>query len=100
MKIEHIDYDGKKVGFRFMEDGPAFVRARKRLGNIDYCPLCDEVFTLDNVTSVVLIVSNQVDVPNRFCHSECFGDQTPKQAFKIIADNYKRFLQFRGWISD
>ena len=101
MKIEHIYWDGKKVVFRYMEDGENFIEARRRLGRMDYCPLCGELFTPGTMTSVVLVWSNQVGIPDRICHAECFAEHTPEIVFNIIAGNFELYLKFKetfkGW---
>jgi len=94
---QHIDWRGKQVCFRRMPDGDRFVRTRLRIGHEDVCPLCKKRFGLDNVTSVTLIISNQVNVPNRFVHDECLARHTLEHAFKLIADDYEAAKAHAHW---
>ena len=90
-------YNGKGVGLRLMTDGQGFIKTRSRIVDSDTCPICRKVFTKDNTTSIVLIISNQIGIPNKFVHIECMEDKTPEYAFKIIADDYKEALKYKHW---
>jgi len=92
-----IMWDGKGVTFRYMEDGKKFVAARRRYGNRDVCPLCKKAFTTLTTTSVYLIISNQVGIPNRFVHTECMKEKTPAYAFRLITENYQEALKYQDW---
>lgn len=92
-----IRWNGKTVGFRNMPDGKRFVQVRRGWGNKDVCPLCKRVFTKSTTTSVILIISNQVGVPNRFVHSECLIDKTDEYAFRLIAEDYEAAKKYSDW---
>lgn len=91
--MTNIEYCGKTIGFKTFEDGQFFIRTRKRIGIEDACPLCLKPFTADNTTSVILVVSNQAGIPNRFCHTECTADKTLEYVVQIIAASYARALK-------
>ena len=97
--MRSIRYGGKTVSFREYSDDQAkkFVEARLRYGNMDVCPLCKRRFVVKNTTGVVLIVSNQVGIPNRFVHSECMADKTDEYAFRLIAEDYKEAQKYADW---
>lgn len=96
----HIRYEGKSVAFRALPDGRKFVAARRRLGHIDVCPLCKTKFTLDTITGVVLVVSNQAGIPNRFVHQECLEDKTDEYAFRLIVEDWNVANQHRQQCRD
>lgn len=95
--IRSIRWNGKIVSFRKMPDGKRFIRVRRRIKEHDVCPLCKAAFVDENTTSVVLIISNQAGVPNRFVHSECLADKTDEYVFRLIAEDYKDALEFAHW---
>ena len=95
-----IIYEGKTIGFKTMLDGQGFIGARRRINAHDICPICKKPFTPEGTTSVLLIISNQADVPNRFCHTECTIDKTLEYVFKIIADSYEEAKQHINWMKE
>jgi len=95
-----IRYDGKPVGFRMMPDGASFIKTRCRIEERDICPICNNEFTPENTTSVILVISNQVDVPNRFCHTECLSDKTLEHAFQLILHSYEDAKEHIKWLKE
>jgi len=96
-RTQRIEWDGKSVGFRLMSDGISFVKTRRRIGFIDVCPICKEKFSVSKITGVILIISNQVGIPNRFIHVECLEDKTYAYAFSIIAEDWKEAQPYKDW---
>jgi hypothetical protein len=101
-----IQWEGKNVAFAPIEDGVKFINARRRYSKFaGVCPICKIEFDENNTTSLWLVISNQVGIPNRYCHSECFVDKTFEYVFKIIYDDYQlakfhmEWLQNSGWVS-
>lgn len=92
-----VMHDGKTVAFRNIPDGRQFARMRHRMREKDRCALCKEAFALENTTGVVLVISNQAGIPNRFVHSECMEDKTPEHAFRLIAEDWKEAQKYEGW---
>ena len=101
--MDSITHNGKTVGFRRLPDGQRFIQARHRIGKHDLCPLYNVAFAPENTTAVILIISNQAGVPNRFCHEECLADKTLEYAFHEIAEDWEAAKaageQFAGWQS-
>jgi len=93
----HILYEGKRILFREMPNGKRFIEVRRRIGSRDVCPLCKQIFRKSTITSVVLITSSQVDIPNRFVHSECLVNKTDEYAFKLIAEDYEEAKKYSDW---
>lgn len=90
----------KKVGFKKMNDGEQFIKTRQKIGEKDICPLCKTPFTFNNTTAILLVISNQVGVPNRFCHSECIADKSLEWVFKIINDDYEIAKKYIKWLEE
>jgi hypothetical protein len=91
-------YEGKPVAFRLMLDGKQFIYNRKKVKkNPDICPLCRKPFIEETITSVILIISNQVGIPNRFVHSECMANLTEEYALHCIANDYQEALKYYHW---
>lgn len=97
MMTESIQWNGLHVGFRVLQDGVKFVKTRQRLGEKDMCPLCKKYFQVHGTTSVVLVISNQAGVPNRFLHSECVKDKTKEYAFGLIAQDWEDAQKYKDW---
>jgi len=100
-KIRNIKYKGKTVSFRLIEKGAEFIKARKRYGYLDKCPLCKKGFNSQE-EQVVLIISNQVSIPNCILHNDCLQDKTDEYAFRLIAEDYQyanglNALIFASW---
>ena len=98
--LNDIQYEGKTVGFRVINDVRKFTAARRRYGHIDICPLCLEKFSSKNQSSVILVISNQAGIPNRMLHNECMEGKTAEYAFKLIADSYAVAMQYAHWFPD
>lgn len=96
---DSIKYDGKTVSFRKITTGGTFVAARRKMGNIDICPICKKKFTVKSTTVVILIISNQVGIPNRFVHSECNEGKTFEYMFNIIANSWKCAQDYKHWFT-
>ena len=98
----HVPWDGKSVGLKHIKDGTKFMEARKRYGFRDICPLCRQVIQTSSVTSVELVVSNQVGIPNKILHHECVEDKTDEYVVQLLASdyaNYKASLErFAAWV--
>jgi hypothetical protein len=94
-----IWHDGHKVSFREQKRGSEFIAARRRFGFRDVCPLCKQRFTEKTTTTVVLIVSNQAGVPNRFVHGECLADTTDEYAWRMIAEDYEQSKRYADWFN-
>ena len=95
--LNDIQYEGKTVVFRIINDSQKFTVARNRNGHMDVCPLCLEKFSSENQSPVILVISNQVGIPNRILHSECMEGKTAEYAFKWIADSYAVAMQSAHW---
>ena len=98
--LNDIQYEGKTVVFRIDNNGRRFIAARKRNGHIDVCPLCLEKFSSENQSPVILVISNQVGIPNRILHSECMEGKTAEYAFELIADSYAIAMESAHWFPD
>jgi len=90
---ERISYHGKSVGFRVYDDGTEFMTARKRYGFRDICPLCKKAISVNSITGVALIVSNQAGIPNRIIHIECMDLRSFEDVFQRVARSYEEAKQ-------
>ena len=99
MKTESrsIKWDGKLVSFREIAYGKKFVQARKRYRFDDVCPLCKLKFPPDDDAAVVLVISNQVGIPNRILHASCLEDKTDEYAFRLIAEDFELSKDYADW---
>lgn len=96
--MESILYEGKTVSFREFKDGERCARVRKnaRSGSYDICPLClEEIIEVPG--TVVLVVSNQAGVPNRFIHKECMGDSTLEYIFNVLVADWQIAKKYKHW---
>jgi hypothetical protein len=92
-----IPHNGKHVALREILDGSKFIAARIRYGHTDVCPLCKARFTENNVGHLVMFISNQAGVPNRFVHGHCMASKTDEYAWALIAEDYDRSKQYADW---
>lgn len=98
MIVRTFQWNGKHVSFRAMPDGEQFIKARKGIyREPDVCPLCKCAFSIESTTGVVLIISNQAGIPNRFVHEECLEDKTDEYAFQLIVQDYKTAQLYKDW---
>jgi hypothetical protein len=101
VKMETIQWDGKIVGFRFISDIAETIRWRKLYSKpCLICAICKCEITEG---SVWLVISNQANIPNRYCHSKCVQGKTFNETMKLIADDYEmakfhiEWLKNSGW---
>lgn len=92
-----IPYDGKQIYFRSVVEG--FIKARRRLGFSDVCPLCKKTHFQKDKQKVVLITSNQVGIPNRIVHYECMKDDLPEYVFQLIAQDWENAQKYKDWFT-
>lgn len=92
-----IKWKDKTIGFCDLPDGSQFVQARQRIDEMDICSICKKYFQAHNTTSVVLIISNQAGIPNRFVHSECMEGKTDEEVFALIAKHWEKVQKYKGW---
>jgi len=92
-----VKHYGKNVYFETITDGTKFMKARVRYGFRDICPLCKTRISKHNVTSVVLVVSNQVGVPNRILHSECYDKGLPENIWNRIFCDWLTAQKHKDW---
>jgi len=85
--MNNIQWRGKNIGYS--NQGQKFCDARQRLGHNDICPLCNEKIAND----VILIVSNQANMPNRILHEECFSKEEPEKIMDLLAERYEEAKQ-------
>jgi hypothetical protein len=88
----------KPVGFREIIDGHKFMKARQRYGFSDGCPLCEQMFEPEATTSVILYVSNRVDIPNSFVHRECVPIGEEDTVFSKIAESWEQAKKYAFWL--
>jgi len=95
-KRRQVKHNGKIVVICPQQDGEKFIEG---LGERDICPLCKQHFRKGSTPTLILIVSNQVGIPNRMVHTECMEDKTDEYAFALIAGDFEESKRYADWFN-
>lgn len=92
-----IKWGDKTVVFYFYAD---YFKKRRIVRRSEICAICKQPITEGDIW---LIISNQVGVPNRQVHGECFTGF--EETFEKIVEDYERakihfeWLEHSGWLT-